>query len=152
MKIVRNKAAAITLMTGLLIFTGLSRAEASDYLGAFCWNVSVGGQIEKNMKLAVTNMGGGHYILNGTITDISDTTVVSTAHGNAELVGNKVIGTLNASSADQGWVSISTWNLNMDMPSLNGIINAIGQDYSKGKGAFEPLDHTEGALTSIPCP
>lgn len=152
MKNVRfNVVGLILLMVGLLIFTTRSTVEASSYLGVVCWNASVGGQIGGNLKLAVTDMGDGHYIVNGTSTNTS-TSAVEVVHGNAEVVSNKIILTLNSSHTDQYATSISTSNISLDIPSLNGVFNSISQDYNYSQGAFEPLNYTTGVVTLIPCP
>lgn len=152
MKNEKFKVVGYVLMAGLLIVAGLSKAHASDYLGEFCWDLNVGGQNEAKFKLAVTDMGGGHYIVNGTNTfSASNDNAVHAVHGNAEIVGNEVMLTLNSSDGDSVGTSISTFNIRLNMPSLNGTFRSINQDYSSGTRVFEPLDHTEGAVTITSC-
>jgi len=150
MKIFSFAIVSLIMMSCLLTFLVSSNVEASEYLGVLCGNVQVGSQTA-NFKLVVTDMGGWHYILNGTSTN-SSTTATAAVFGNAEIVGSNIIMTLHGSRIDADATSISTASVKIDLSTMSGIVRTISSDYNYSDGKFEPDAHISGNVTLIPCP
>jgi len=74
----------LTSAAAFLIWGQISSGEAATSLGEFCWQTPGG-----TTKLAVTDMGGGHFLLNGRSTHPDGT--VTAEYGSAEVVGASVI-------------------------------------------------------------
>ncbi len=76
------------LVFALIICTGISKVQASTYLGEFCWGFVYSDSSLSippfTAKLAVTDMGNQHFIVNGIDTDNF------LFHGNAEIIGSDV--------------------------------------------------------------
>ncbi len=72
----------------MIICTGISKVQASTYLGEFCWGFVYSDSSLSippfTAKLAVTDMGNQHFIVNGIDTDNF------LYHGNAEIIGSDV--------------------------------------------------------------
>lgn len=105
------------LMASLVLPVGISRAEAATYLGEFCWEDVA--QYGKTFRLGVTDMGGGHYLVQGRMTVGSTVRVL---HGNAELVGQNFVVTINYSGQDQDALEslAGTARLVINSMTLNG--------------------------------
>ena len=67
------------------------KADAGDYLGDYCWNVS-NTTLEWSWKLqlGVTHIGSGHCLCSGIITVTDPFYLQIPTHGNMELIGNKI--------------------------------------------------------------
>ena len=68
--------------------------KAVKFLGNVCWDVSIPsiGDERGSMKLGVTHMGGGHFVLNGVLGAIEegeDEVLFSLVRGNSEIVEGK---------------------------------------------------------------
>lgn len=91
-------ATSVLLMLGFLLSNAIRGVEAATFLGDFCWQTPDGGLV----KLGVTDMGGGHFLVHGRATEHGN---VEALHGNAEIVGQQVILTVNYSGED----TLETW-------------------------------------------
>jgi hypothetical protein len=111
------------VLLGVFLSGGLTPVQAADYLGEFCWQGGGGG----TARLAVTHMGGGHFLLNGKLIGI----VTEPAVGSAEVLGNNVYITLTTTGSDV----IDTWasfgRVVLDLATLNGTVEVLGVDHSK---------------------
>lgn len=143
---------SIFCLTGLLSST----AEASDFLGDFCWQFSLQQLMPPSnpssgiIKLGVSDMGGGHYLLSGkaTVTATGEEIILS---GNAELFSdNKIHTSLRTSANDNNSAWSETYNVVLDS-SLNGIMKGFGSGASKSS-IWSQEYYMEGAMTFITCP
>jgi hypothetical protein len=146
MKILRFAVISFFIVFGLLVLAGGSSVEAATYFGEFCWQ-DVGGGIA---RLAITDMGNGHLLVNGRHTEISG--IVQAVNGNAEIVGTQVIMHITTSGFDAGEVRGFLGNIVLDLPSLNGTIEGVNVNYEKPAGPGGITYDGVQTLTFISCP
>jgi hypothetical protein len=135
---------SIYCMTGIIS----SKADASDFIGDFCWDVVGDGSM---LKLGVSNLGGQHYLLTGKIINKSDKTLQNIINGNVEFIGTKYYGTLVNAGKDNTAMWTGTNFITLNDSDLNGTIESIGHDHNY-KDLSTDTEYTSGLLTSIPCP
>ena len=140
----------MVLLLGLLLAGGPSPVQAANYLGEFCWQSPDGGV----GKFAVTDMGDGHFLLNGKI--IQPAAVLdSVAFGNAEVVGSQVYLLLTSmgSNTTDTWAAFN--RVVLDLATLNGTLESINVNHSKtnptASNAQTSYDGVQ-PLTFVPCP
>ncbi len=156
----KNLAYVLFGFVSIFCLTGIisSNVEASDYLGDFCWQSQTEDGIVI-MKVGVSHMGGGHYLLAGKMIK-SDGTLHNIVNGNAEIVGNNIYMTLVHSGKGTGAMWTGSVLATLDISTLNGTFEAIGHDrnYSDqpfvSGGIFIDSDtqHETGSVTFITCP
>jgi len=95
MRFFKFATVSLVMIFFLMLGIAISDAYAGNYLGEFCWQDEEGGIA----KLAVTDMGNGHFLLNGILTE--DEGEIGVMHGNAEIVGDKVYITITAAGSDE---------------------------------------------------
>jgi hypothetical protein len=135
-------------------FAGVLKADAGEYLGDFCWDLSDtlnGTQYSMTAQLGIENIGGSHFLCTGVISaSFSGTTVKFPAFGNVEILNNEIRITLS----DQGKVFDSEGNytvgidmstLILDPATLNGTSEGFGI-YSGGR-----TELTHGTATFTKC-
>jgi len=145
MRFFKFATVSLVMIFFLMLGIAVSDAYAGNYLGEFCWQDSEGGIT----KLAVTDMGNGHYLLNGILTE--DEGEIGVMHGNAEIVGDKVYMTITAagSAEDETWSWTGSFIL--ELATLNGKREGVSIGYDRASGEID-LDYNSGTLTFIPCP
>jgi hypothetical protein len=147
MKILRFAVISFFIVLGLLVLVGSSSVQAANYLGEFCWQDSEGWIL----RLAFTNMGDGHYMVNGMATLDDEVELMS---GNAEVVlgGTKVLIHLNTSGFDatETWSYTGTAVLNL--PGLDGFIDGVDTWYDKQTQQSGISWGGQEPLTRIACP
>ena len=147
MKIFRFAVISFFIVLGLLVLVGSSSVQAANYLGEACWQDSEGWIL----RLAITDMGNGHYIVNGRSTYNGEVEVVN---GNAEVVlgGTKVLIHMTTSGFDatETWSYVGTAVL--DIPGLDGFIDGIDTWYDKQGGQSGISWEGQEPLTLIACP
>lgn len=147
MKILRFAVISFFIVLGLLVLVGSSSVQAANYLGEFCWQDEEGWIL----RLAITDMGNGHYIVNGRDTFNGE---VEAVHGNAEVVlgGTKVLIHLTTSGFDatEVWSYVGTAVLNL--PGLDGFVDGIDTWYQKQGGQSGISWEGQWPLTHIACP
>ncbi|AMM41092.1 secreted protein [Candidatus Desulfofervidus auxilii] len=145
MRFFKFAAVSLVMIFFLMLGIAISDAYAGNYLGEFCWQDEEGGIT----KLAVTDMGNGHFLLNGIWT--GDEGEIGVVHGNAEIVGDKVYITItNVSSGEYGicsWMGLCI----LELATLNGNHEGLSIYYDRASGEID-LDYNSGTLTFIPCP
>jgi uncharacterized protein with beta-barrel porin domain len=138
----------LTSAAAFLIWGQISSGEAATSLGEFCWQTPGG-----TTKLAVTDMGGGHFLLNGRSTHPDGT--VTAEYGSAEVVGASVIisGTGTRETATE--IRATTSRGVLDLATLNGTYERLRIIHTKSdpnpSSAFVVRPDPEMA-TFIPCP
>ena len=143
---------SLMILFSLFFFTG--QAVAEGYLGEFCWKITYDAHNYVILKFAVLEVGVGHYTLNGSIKDYEEDILQHTnvAHGNAEIVGDKIIATLVDSyrSASSGYYAYGVYNLELDPSTLNGTLSGINTAYNSPE--FNPYwdDSGEGPIEFLP--
>jgi len=133
-------------MTGLIS----SKADASDYIGDFCWDV-VGEGGASIVKLGVSDLGGQHYLLTGKMINKSDKTLQNILNGNVEFIGTKYYGTIVGSGKDNTSMWTGTTFITLNDSDLNGTAEGIGHDHSY-KDLSTDTEYNSSLMTSIPCP
>lgn len=135
------------LLLGLAFIgvVGASAAEASVFLGNFCWTSSFGDVIQ----LGVTDMGGGQFLLLGRSTFGSQ---VDAVNGNAEVVGSQVLMTVSFSGADATESWSGTARVVLNLATLNGTIEAMGLDHEMSIPDSVFTFYDAGTVTPTACP
>jgi hypothetical protein len=126
MKVFKTFGLALVLSVCLLTWLDNSDVEASQYFGEFCLQNNVG----EILQVGLTDMGGGHYLFNGRLIE-TDPHIITTVHGNAEIISDKVYftSTSSGSNANDTWTFIGNGILNL--PGLSGTIEIMGVSHSK---------------------
>ena len=148
MKKVLGEVKVFIIISAILYCFGAQQANASEYLGEFCW-----GDESATMLLAVTHMGDGHYLVYGRITEFGGTVIA--INGNAELVGNEVImhTSSSGSTADTFWIYEDRITLNLpalDIISIENISHYI--DSKPGGEIIHQYEYNTETMPRIPCP
>lgn len=134
---------SIFCLTGLY----LQNVYASDYLGDFCWQAKGG---EVILKLGVSHIGGGHYIVSG---KLDEGTLRGPVHGNAEIEGENVYVTLVGTEKDDDEISNQIYHIILNINTLNGTVESIEHQYNYYEvPAFETEYNEPDTLTFISCP
>ena len=149
MRAFRFIAVSLSVISFLILGIGISGAYAGNYLGEFCWEIEWEGKTPFVMKYAVTDMGNGHFLLNGKGTTPDG--YVGVCHGNAEIVEDKVymelIGTVNK----EDYLMVGNRSVILDLSSLNGTIEGIGRSYDRNTGEIR-TGYGSGTFTFVSCP
>ena len=136
------------------VFAGQALAEG--YLGDFCWKISDSGSGSQEYsigKFAVTDVGGGHFTLNGKSTnyendkpegDLLEATEVG--HGNAEMVGSTIVVTMTLTSYDDGDYGFSVMRWQLENSTLNGTFKVL---YTEREPKII-TDYDEGSIEFLP--
>ena len=109
------------LVFTLIICAGISKVEAFTYFGEFRWEESLDGVPEEKptIRLGVTDMGDGHFILSGRDKDFD-----CVIHGGGEVIGSNVILTLQTSRINEGLsetaLDVETYHITLSLSSLDG--------------------------------
>lgn len=144
-----NMTVLLTSTAVFLVWGHISCAEAAASLGEFCW-ISPSGTIT---KLAVNDMGGNHFLLNGRNTHADGT--VSAIYGAAELVGANVVITGTSTRETATERRATTDRMVLDLATLNGTRERLRIIHSKSDpdptSAFVMRPDPE-VVTFIPCP
>jgi hypothetical protein len=137
---------SIFCLVGLLS----SPAEASDYLGDFCWTIAFLDGVPSGIaKASVSYIGGGHYLLSGKIT--ADDGKVYIGHSNAEVEGNSILISVNGSGQSAEDMESGTVHVVLETATLNGTWESMGHDVNYSDHSID-IEHETGSLTFIPCP
>jgi len=144
--------AKLIATVGLIGLLGSAQGiQAGTYLGEYCWDIefSVPGGLTALQRTAVTDMGDGHFFLNGKA--ISNTGAVVAIHGNAELDGSQIY----FAGVGGGSKSMNTWNQTifwlLDASTLNGTMTQLHTQYDKASKTFTN-SYREGTITYTSCP
>ena len=142
-----------SLSLGSVCFMSLPSAEASDYLGDYCWtvnNFTVGQTFL--FKLGISNMGGGHFQLSGVFI-VNGKQIIT--NGNAELINaNQIAFQLYYSGVGQDVVN-GMFNLTLDSASLNGTFGSSEMHIAMSvgsSGGTPKVYANSGTVTLIQCP
>jgi hypothetical protein len=146
MKIFRFPVISFFIVFGLLVLAGGSSVEAATYLGEYCWQDVDGGIA----RLAITNMGNEHYLVNGRHTETSG--LVQVVNGNAEIVGAQVIIHITTSTFDANEVKGFLGTMVLDLPGLDGTLEGVDVSYEKPAGPGAVTYDGVQTLTFISCP
>jgi hypothetical protein len=136
---------SIFCLTGMVS----SKAEASEYLGEFCWTDESGAIL----KLGASHIGDEHYLLSGHITDDGN---VYPIHGNAEIEGNNILVSLNGSKKGESW----SYNITLNIFTFNGTYDRIKLEHHPEDQPIEigdifidsDIQYSTGSLTFTSCP
>jgi hypothetical protein len=144
------------------------QAFAGDYVGEYCWKI-IDPENDANYvigKFAVTHMGDGHFLLNGTFTNFDDNAQqqIDVAHGNAEIVDSMIVVTLvntyyvsSEESEEYGNMSVgsseeygfSMINFQLNPSTLSGTFRTIDTGYQFSFNKIT-IKYGEGPLEFLP--
>ncbi len=151
MKIVSGKTATLMATTGLIAVLGTAGVQAGTYIGEFCWDLvfTVPEGRTALVRAAVTDMGNGHFFLNGKAT--SNEGRVIAVHGNAERDGNqiRITGVGAGSDATKTWGHTGNWLL--DATTLSGTLSRVGTLFDSESATFTDY-YNVGTTTFTACP
>ena len=140
------------LLLGLVTFfcfmeSSSLNAEASDYLGEYCFEFKDVGHSGSSWvsKVGVFDNGGGHYYLSG-VNDLDGD--LSSINGNAEISGNNIIANMNSSIISTWGKTAATINMTLDL-ILNGTYFSMAHEYN---GTNHDLAYYHGIVTFVSCP
>ena len=144
----KKRILVATILVSVLFCVSSSVVQgAGDFLGDLCWSVDDGSGDGPTLKLGVFNIGGGHYLLLGTLQHSTDGTY--TAQGNAELIENKIhISIIMADGNNNAMSTLHGLGI-LDPSNFNGSYNMLHTGASK-TGQTE-IRYSSGTLTHIPC-
>lgn len=139
--------AAPILFAVLFCVSSAAVQAAGEFLGDLCWLVDEGAVDKPTLKLGVFHIGNGHYQILGTAQTSTDGTHM--AHGNAELIGDKIhMSVIMADGNNDAMSTLHGLGI-LDPSTLNGTYSMLHTEASKG-GETE-IRYSSGTLTFIPC-
>lgn len=144
----KNLAYVLIGLVSIFCLTGFvsAKADASDYLGEFCWTMPDG----LILKLGASHIGGGHYLVNGRTLG-GGRMLLDVVSGNAEIEGNTIFVTLVSSGRDNEGMWTSTAYVQLDSSTFNGTYEGIGHDRNYQDSSID-TEYETGSLTFIQCP
>ena len=143
----------VSLVAFFLLIFGV-QAFAGNYIGEYRWKL-IDPENNANYvigKFAVTDVGGGHHVLNGTFTNFENNVPINTdvAHGNAEVVDSMIVVTLvntfDVSSEEYGF---SVINFQLNPSTLSGTFRTIDTAYQFSSDEIT-REYLEGSVEFIP--
>ena len=139
----------IIFTTTILYFSSFSISGASEYLGEFCWYEAAS---DSTLKLAITHMGGSHYLVHGRITEASGT--VLPVNGNAETVGDEVIMHFSSSgsSTNDFWTSQDRMIIDLQTLDILSIESIFTNLSPKPDGEISHrYEYMDTIIPRVPC-
>jgi len=125
-----------------------------NFKGELCWNVVWQNRPNYVMKLRVTHMGGGYYIVQSDMVNVGQD--LGAWFGSAHLVGNQIKISVHETHSDSQ--PIPTWDADhygcqwfLDSTTLNGSGWCTGVFYNPPDGT-SGIDYLTGTLTYTDCP
>ncbi len=142
---------AILVVITLLIGISLSKVEAFNYLGDFCWNFECPtyGSSGK-LELGVSHIGGGHYLLSGIAIVTSPEFEQGILYGNAEFIGDNIQLILIHSNSDQNSAWNEIFHCLLDPSTLNGFCKGI-DNWTNDKNTDKQVEYIYMILTFVSC-
>jgi hypothetical protein len=138
-------ASTVFLLISLTIGTTVTKANANNYVGEYCWDFSTTLGTIGVIKLGVSDLGDGHYICSGTISVSSPIVIVRPASGNAEFVGDEILVTLNFAGIRNDKIGTELFNITLDSKTISGDLEGIGV-------YFDAVELFEGTVDYTTCP
>ncbi len=133
-----------------------TNAQSGEYLGEFCWDVSIDlfGGMTGEARLGITHMGEAHYSVSG-IGSLKNETFENSGPvtGSVELVGESFNMLLNFVVTTYPTIPYASQNamlINLDA-NLNGTVSGV----TIGNGSvlgFSDIQSFQGTVTYKPCP
>jgi len=120
----------VLLSAFALAVTGAATVGAGDYMGEYCWRADASDGSTREMKVGVSDMGGGHYLLNGTWGEPGSPHPM---HGNAEVIDGQIKFTMNWGYATNTHLQYRHAFMTLD-GMLNGTVGAIKTKVEKSTG------------------
>jgi|LGVF01.2.fsa_nt_gb hypothetical protein len=151
---IKIKWSRFFLLALIMLFFYVKPVLAGNYLGEFCWRIN--DSIPENyiiLKFAVSDVGGGHYSLNGTFIDYENNVAQENpdvGHGNAELVDSMIVMTLvNSYYVPSEEYGSSVLNIQLNPSTLSGTYRTIDTAYQFSSSAFTQ-EFGDGAIEFLP--
>ena len=116
-------------------------ALASDLIGIYCVEIN---SATRPFKLATSEIGEGHYLLNGTHTDPSSSNIGAVI-GSASIADGAITMTLRASGLNGSAMSVSTYQFDLALNNLSGVFQSMTQ------GSNGSVTHDVGVAALVDC-
>ncbi|HET6514935.1 MAG TPA: hypothetical protein VFG09_07225 [Thermodesulfovibrionales bacterium] len=144
-----KRMAYLLLLTAMMMFSQSVETQASDYLGDFCFTTSSSqGADTINLRVGISSVGGGHYLLNGLAA--KPAALGSAVSGNLEIRSDgSIVASLNWAKKDDTSMASRTMQLNIGTDGsadyhLIGLQKVFGQSGTTGY-------YDSGTLSLTPC-
>ena len=143
------------IISFLIVPCSVKQSFAGSYLGEFCWKSVDASDTDGDYsigKFAVNDVGGGHFSLYGSFTSYEENSSgnVLPAHGNAELIGNKIIATIVMTFSEaEEYFGSGTIEFQIDATTLDGTFRSIINESEKPFNTVETF-YEEGTLEFLP--
>ena len=137
----------------IFIFSGVTPVRAA-FLGDLCWLLpNIDPDEVTRTKLGITNVGGGHFSLNGIAIDEfgvpeTDVTVIQ---GSGEIVGSDLVLILNFAFSDIEVMGAGSLYAKLSLDTLSGTHETIDTFFDKTDEVISS-NYESGDMVSIPCP
>jgi hypothetical protein len=144
-----KRMAYLLLLTGVMMFTQPAETQAIDYLGDVCLTGSSSQSADTfNVRLGISSVGGGHYLLNGLIA--KPATLGEAISGNLEIRSDGgIVASLVWARKDDTQMGTRTMRLYFGTDG-SAVYHRIGSDKVFGQsGTTDYYDF--GTLTITPC-
>lgn len=140
----------VMLVLGICLFLGLSSgAQASVYIGTFCWQSSHDGTI---YEFAINDMGNSHYQINGNA--VTPSNILMPLSGNveaAQVAGNPVLAfTFSGGSFGNFGTQTTSMNWSISLPTGDG--TGVGNMTRTNYQGQTTISLIQDALDLIVCP
>jgi hypothetical protein len=114
---------------------------ASSLIGTYCVEIN---SLTRPFELATSEIGEGHYLLNGTYIDPASPNIGAVI-GSASIADGAITMTLRASGIDGSAMSVSTYQFDIALNNLSGVFQSITQDSSGS------ILHDNGVAALVDC-
>jgi len=146
------RKALAALMAAVVLGPPAAHGESSSnstYLGEYCWEaVSSQGEMMA-LKVGITLMGGGGYMVIGTGTNV-DAGANGNVGGSLKQVDTRLRGVLTAVYTHDNHVESDTMSLDLDPTTLDGQYKAVRTVVLPGVTTTES-EHEAGILRPVAC-
>ena len=129
-----------------MAITGAAAVGAGEYLGEYCWRADASDGSTREMKVGVSDMGGGHYLFSGTWGEPGSPHPL---HGNAEVIDGSVRFTMNWGYTTDTHLQYRHGIMILD-GMLNGTVRAIKTKVEKSTG-LESIGKFKMPITFVSC-
>ena len=114
---------------------------ASDLIGIYCVEIN---SVTRPFTLATSEIGEGHYLLNGTHTDPNSSNIGAVI-GSASIADGAITMTLRASGINGSAMNISTYQFDLALNNLSGVFQSMTQSSSGS------VTHDDGVAALVNC-
>ena len=129
-----------------MVITGAAAVGAGEYLGEYCWRADASDGSTREMKVGVSDMGGGHYLFSGTWGKPGSPHPL---HGNAEVIDGSVRFIMSWGLTTNTHLLYRHGFMTLD-GMLNGMVGAITTKVEKSTG-LASIGRFKMPITFVSC-